>query len=267
MIRRPPRSTPKPSSAASDVYKRQDEAKYCSLVCKYTGLITQKFEKVGGPETPNKELNKVAYAAEARKALKLLIVDPDVHTVCKNQVAQYVPAPIIQNPIQPISSRLPVSVSVPPPAPSFVHQYVPPSIRPIVPAETSFKWDPECCAQNIVLSEDSRVCFLQEGGYCFRTVLANIGFTSGIQYWEIHADSRTENELKIGVACKKNFNLNTAFCDYEYGWGYYGLGQLRHGNNSSGPKYGATFKNSGYLGICLDMNKGQLSFALNGEFM
>ena len=26
MIRRPPRSTPKPSSAASDVYKRQSEA-------------------------------------------------------------------------------------------------------------------------------------------------------------------------------------------------------------------------------------------------
>ena len=45
------------------------------------------------------------------------------------------------------------------------------------------------------------------------------------------------------------------------------MGQLRHGNNSAGPKYGKVFKNSGYLGICLDMVKGHLSFALNGEFL
>ena len=42
---------------------------------------------------------------------------------------------------------------------------------------------------------------------------------------------------------------------------------MRHGNNSAGPKYGKTFKNIGILGICLDMTKGQLSFALNGEFL
>lgn len=27
---------------------------------------------------------------------------------------------------------------------------------------------------------------------------------SGLHYWEIIADDRTENELKIGVACKVN---------------------------------------------------------------
>ncbi len=132
---------------------------------------------------------------------------------------------------------------------------------------TDFKWDPDSCAQNITLTDDNRACFLMEGGYCFRTVLSSTPFISGVHYWEIHADPRTENELKIGVAGKKNFNLNTAFCDYEFGWGYYGLGQLRHGNNSAGPKYGKTFKNNGYLGLCLDMNKGQICLALNGEYL
>ena len=47
---------------------------------------------------------------------------------------------------------------------------------------------------------------------------------SGIHYWEIHADPRTENELKIGVSTTKNFNYNSAFCDYEYGYSFYGLG-------------------------------------------
>lgn len=46
----------------------------------------------------------------------------------------------------------------------------------------------------------------------------------GINYWEIIADSRTENELKIGVTCNQNFNYNSAFCDYDTGFSFYGLG-------------------------------------------
>jgi len=68
----------------------------------------------------------------------------------------------------------------------------------------------------------------------FRTALAEMGFMSGTHYWEIVADERTENELKIGVSTKRDFNYNTAFCDFEYGWAYYGLGQLRHNSNATG---------------------------------
>ena len=53
----------------------------------------------------------------------------------------------------------------------------------------------------------------------------------GIHYWEIIADSRTEHELKVGVTTQQYFNLNSSFSD------------------------------------CLDMNRGSLSFALDGEFM
>ena len=89
---------------------------------------------------------------------------------------------------------------------------------------------------------------------------------NGIHYWEIHGDPRTENELKIGVSTKKEFNYNSAFCDYEFGFAYYGLGQLRHGSNASGGQYGKRFKKEGVLGVFLDMNQGKLSFALNGEY-
>ncbi|EGR32776.1 spry domain protein [Ichthyophthirius multifiliis] len=79
-------------------------------------------------------------------------------------------------------------------------------------------------------------------------------------------DSRTENELKIGVSTSNQFQLNTAFCDTNIGFAYYGLGCLRHGDNSNGKQYGKQFKKQGVLGVFLNMKKGQLSFALNGEY-
>ena len=47
---------------------------------------------------------------------------------------------------------------------------------------------------------------------------------------------------------------------------FIGLGQLRHGSNATGPAYGKRFKKDGILGCCLNMDKGTLSFALNGEY-
>lgn len=72
-----------------------------------------------------------------------------------------------------------------------------------------FHWDPNYCADQVALSEGNMRCFLAESGYCFRTVIADTGIVGGIAYWEIHADCRTENELKIGVTSRRNINLNT----------------------------------------------------------
>ena len=66
-----------------------------------------------------------------------------------------------------------------------------------------------------------------------RTAIGSTGFTSGVNYWEIIADDRTEIELKIGVTSSRDFDMNKAFCDYPFGWAYYGTNM----NNS---RYGAT---------------------------
>jgi hypothetical protein len=89
---------------------------------------------------------------------------------------------------------------------------------------------------------------------------------SGVNYWEIVADARTEHEIKAGVTKTTEFNINTAFCDYAFGWGYYGMGSLRHTDNSQGINYGKAFKKQGILGICLNMEKGTLAFAIDGEY-
>lgn len=61
--------------------------------------------------------------------------------------------------------------------------------------------------------------------------------------------------------------MNSSFSDYEFGFAYYGLGQLRHGSNAIGKPFGKPFKKKGILGVCLNMDKGSLSFALDGEYM
>lgn len=60
----------------------------------------------------------------------------------------------------------------------------------------------------------------------------------GVHYWEIVADARTEHELKVGVTTQQKFNVNASFSDYEFGFAYYGLGQLRHNSNSLGKCFG-----------------------------
>mmetsp|Transcript_16219 Transcript_16219/g.2265 ORF Transcript_16219/g.2265 Transcript_16219/m.2265 type:complete len:121 (+) Transcript_16219:371-733(+) len=108
-------------------------------------------------------------------------------------------------------------------------------------------------------------CYLKESAYIFKTVLGNIGFTSGLNYWEILPENTTENEMKVGISCGEDFSMDSAFCDYNHGWAFYGLGSIRHGSNSAGQNYGRKFKNSGVLGLYLDMNKGTISFSLDGQ--
>ena len=133
--------------------------------------------------------------------------------------------------------------------------------------DSEFTWDPEASSKEIVFGLDNRHAFLYETNYYFRTIISNNPFYFGVHYWEIIADARTEHELKIGVTAQKTFNVNQSFSDYEFGFAFYGLGQLRHSNNSQGMPYGKFFKKKGVLGVLLNMDLGTLSFALDGEFL
>jgi E3 ubiquitin-protein ligase NRDP1 len=85
------------------------------------------------------------------------------------------------------------------------------------------KWDRTKCGTGISFENNMSLVFLKEQAYVFRSVTTTFGFTSGVHYWEIVADSRTENELKIGVSTSNNFDFNTAFCDHSFGWAFYGI--------------------------------------------
>eukprot|EP00347_Sterkiella_histriomuscorum_P011602 403371825 len=132
---------------------------------------------------------------------------------------------------------------------------------------THFRWDPLLTSDSIELTADNRTAYLQEDTYLFRSIIADTKFDGGLHYWELVADSRTDNELKIGVSKSRDIDLKTSFSDYSTGWAFYGIGQLRHCDSANGPNYGKSFKRTGTLGILLDMNKGALSFSLDGEYL
>jgi hypothetical protein len=130
----------------------------------------------------------------------------------------------------------------------------------------TFGWDPSQCGDNIIVDNEGNF-FVKETQYAFRTVLANKSFTEGKHYWEITGSELNQHEIKIGVTTKNDINLNSAFCDIESGFAYYGLGQLRNGSNANGKGFGKKMKKTDTLGLYLNMDKGTLSLSLNGEFL
>jgi len=74
---------------------------------------------------------------------------------------------------------------------------------------TSFKWDNVKKGQGIQLYNSGDSLLLNETCYAFRSIVSNQPLVNGVHYWEIVADRRTENELKIGVTKNTNFNFDT----------------------------------------------------------
>ena len=52
-----------------------------------------------------------------------------------------------------------------------------------------------------------------------------------------------------------HYYIFQSFSDYNFGWAFYGIGQLRHSNNATGESFGKKFKKNGVLGVFFDMNR------------
>ena len=219
------------------LYKEENgtEYKFCSENCKYSFIFQQKVKN-------NKNINELCNWFHIFVCNTL---QNNIHNKCKKRIDN------LKNIIRAISGDSNTQIND----------------LDYAPGLTYFKWDNINKGQGIQVYNNGESIFLNETCYAFKSIVSNVPFTCGIHYFEIIADRRTENELKIGVTKNLNFNYDTSFCDYEFGWAFYGIGQLRHGNNATGENYGKKFKKNGILGVFLDMNKGILSFGLDGEFL
>ena len=137
--------------------------------------------------------------------------------------------------------------------------------HPALTGMNEFVWNIETAHPSVMFFAEKRMALLNETEFTYKNIFGSVGFMSGSQYWEIIIDSRTQNELKIGVCKERRKDMVGAFSDNPAGYAYYGLGELRHGEDSTGVKYGKKFRKSGIIGVYLNMDQGALAFSLNGE--
>lgn len=99
-------------------------------------------------------------------------------------------------------------------------------------------------------------------GTGFKTVIGDVPLVAGGKYF-FKVKINNGSLIKIGV-CRKSVNIEQAFCDTEEGWALYN-GELRHGSNSGGQKYGCPIKSNDVVAVLLDTVEGTLSYRINGN--
>ena len=113
----------------TQVYKL-DELKFCSVLCKYTYLVTKQLEKAGVPDTGNgfKAVNPNIFAGETRKVIQQALKDKDV--------IGNVPVPMIDIPQKPIY-HVPIVLN---PEPMHIEQPIirPPIVHPFIVPGTDY---------------------------------------------------------------------------------------------------------------------------------
>ena len=120
-------------------------------------------------------------------------------------------------------------------------------------------------SDKVTLSSDKKTATMPVHDLLFRSVAADKSFTEGIHYWEIRLGKDNRYPLKFGITKRTNRDYNTAFSDFPDGYAFFGVGELRNGNNATGEKYGKPCINDTTVGVLLDMNKGILAFGNSEE--
>lgn len=115
------------------------------------------------------------------------------------------------------------------------------------------------------VNQEGRTVMLRESSYVFRSITTTHPLPAGEHYWEIHISDTTENELKIGITANKAFNMDSAFCDYSFGFGFYTVGGTRSGSNAGGGPYGEAVQSADTIGVYFNTTTGRLMFQKKGK--
>ncbi|KAH9090669.1 hypothetical protein Ae201684P_014464 [Aphanomyces euteiches] len=92
--------------------------------------------------------------------------------------------------------------------------------------------------------------------------LGNVGFSSGIHYWEIRVDQAEFGSVFLGVCEKHSKGQSSLNLNRWQGWGFVNFRATYH--NSTERIYGDHFNAGDTIGICLNMEAGKLSFFMDG---
>lgn len=132
-----------------------------------------------------------------------------------------------------------------------------------------FTFDTKMRGAAIQLSKD-KLCVTKSPGGA-GCVFGNVGFSSGVHYWEIKVEHSDHASIYIGVAEKPGLPgiPDLSKCSRRIGCGIINNRTSYRAPNSQHPNernaiYGDQFLPGDTVGVLLDMNRGRLSFFLDG---
>lgn len=127
-----------------------------------------------------------------------------------------------------------------------------------------FTFDPICHSSSISISHDklAAACTGAEGK---SIAFASVGFSSGVHYWELRIEQCDISNIFVGVAEKAKLGTLQQLNRWQ-GYGFVNLRtSYRHNATGTAEKvYGDVFHAGDVVGVMLDMNRGRLSFFLDG---
>ena len=86
---------------------------------------------------------------------------------------------------------------------------------------------------------------------------------TGLHRWDVHIDRCVSKNIFIGVATADARLDNYVGCD-KYGWAFLANKAIWHGKSKL-KSYGDLFRTGDTVTVSLDLDRGTLSFSLNGK--
>ena len=112
-------------------------------------------------------------------------------------------------------------------------------------------------------NRETRIALTKDKGW--QCVLGLARFDGGVHCWEVKIVAVTSSSnIFLGVA-KRDVRLDSYLGKDNRGWGWIGNRALWHNGSKQRGTYGEKFTSGDVVRMTLDLNKGTLSYALNGK--
>ncbi|KAH9133096.1 hypothetical protein LEN26_007158 [Aphanomyces euteiches] len=130
------------------------------------------------------------------------------------------------------------------------------------PSESILELDPTSMGSNLELLNHN-MSVRNRVNKKWHAVRASVAYTSGVHSWDVRIDKCVSKNIFVGI-CTVDASMENYIGSDAWGWGFLANKAVWH-NKSKVQSYGEIFKQGDVINVTLNLDRGTLSFARNGE--